>query len=270
MIYVTGDCHSNFRRFTKRRRAELSFELTEDDYVIVCGDFGLCWANDAEFKYNCDWLGSLPFKILFVDGNHENHAMLASYPVEMWNGGKVHHIVRDKIIHLMRGQVFNIEGSTFFTFGGASSHDVQGGILDRDDPLYQEKRRQAIRYDLPYRVINFSWWKEELPCEDELQEGLDILSQMGYQVDYVISHCGSNRLQDILSEYYKSATSCKRIYTTDILTEYFDKLEDKLQYKQWFCGHYHEDMRLDEKHTIIYNQILPIIDNYEISGKKSF
>lgn len=269
MIYITGDCHGDFKRFTKKQRMKLPFQLTENDYVIVCGDFGLCWADDAEFKYNCDWLGNLPFRILFVDGNHCNFNMLNSYPVEMWNGGKVHHIVRDKIIHLMRGQVFTIEDKTFFTMGGASSHDIQGGILDRDDLFYSEERRKAITRNLPFRVIGLDWWKEELPAEDELQEGLSNLSQMGYQIDYVISHCASNRVQNMLCDVSGMETN-NRVCEIDILTDYFDILENDLQYKQWFCGHYHVDVRLNEKHTIIYNQILPVIDNYEISDEKSF
>ena len=50
MIYITGDCHCDFRRFTKKQLKLLPFEMTEKDYVIVCGDFGLLWAKDAEFK----------------------------------------------------------------------------------------------------------------------------------------------------------------------------------------------------------------------------
>lgn len=50
--------------------------------------------------------------------------MIKEYQLEEWNGGKVRHIVRDKIILLERGQVFNIDDKTFFTFGGASSHDI--------------------------------------------------------------------------------------------------------------------------------------------------
>lgn len=34
--------------------------------------------------------------------------MLEEYPVEIWNGGKVHRI-NDSVIHLMRGQVFESE-----------------------------------------------------------------------------------------------------------------------------------------------------------------
>lgn len=46
------------------------------------------------------------------------------------------HIIRDKVILLERGQVFEIEGKSFFAFGGASSHDIQGGILDRQTVDY--------------------------------------------------------------------------------------------------------------------------------------
>ena len=203
MIYITGDCHGEFSRFSKKQRKNLSYEFTEGDYLIVCGDFGLCWTEDAEFKYNCDWLSGLPFTILFVDGNHENHAMLAKYPAELWNGGKVHHVVKDKIIHLMRGQVFNIEGNTFFTFGGASSHDIQGGILDKKDPRYKELKRRVIKKKMPYRINGVSWWREELPSAEEMQEGLNNLEQINFRVDYVITHCISNRIH--ISLHFKKA-----------------------------------------------------------------
>lgn len=66
--------------------------------------------------------------------------MIAEYPMEEWHGGKARHIIKDKVILLERGQVFEIDGKTFFTFGGASSHDIQGGILDRDDIDYDDDR----------------------------------------------------------------------------------------------------------------------------------
>ena len=57
---------------------------------------------------------------------------LNSFPVTMWHGGKVHK-VGNSVIHLMRGQVFRIAEKTFFTFGGAASHDIQGGIFEVKD-----------------------------------------------------------------------------------------------------------------------------------------
>ena len=54
------------------------------------------------------------------------------------DGGKVHKI-RPSVIHLMRGQVFELEGKKIFTFGGASCHDIDGGILELDDPEFRQK-----------------------------------------------------------------------------------------------------------------------------------
>lgn len=54
MIYATGDTHAQFMRFSKRRMHTKGLELTEKDYVIVCGDFGMCWDKSRTFEYNCD------------------------------------------------------------------------------------------------------------------------------------------------------------------------------------------------------------------------
>lgn len=101
-----------------------AFLPEKGDYVIVCGDLGLLWAKDREFEYHLKWLSGLPFTLLWVQGNHENYNMIAEYPTEQWNGGMARHIVRDKVILLERGQIFYMEGKSFFTFGGASSHDI--------------------------------------------------------------------------------------------------------------------------------------------------
>lgn len=53
MIYITGDTHGDFTRFSNKRLRKQGIELTEEDYVIVCGDFGLCWSKNATFEYNC-------------------------------------------------------------------------------------------------------------------------------------------------------------------------------------------------------------------------
>lgn len=75
---------------------------------------------------------TVPFTILFVAGNHDNYNMIEQYPLSNWNGGKVRQIIQDKVIYLERGQIYNIEGKTFFCLGGASSHDIEDGILDRN------------------------------------------------------------------------------------------------------------------------------------------
>ena len=42
MIYITGDIHGDPRRLSMECFPEQK-EMTKDDYVIICGDFGLVW-----------------------------------------------------------------------------------------------------------------------------------------------------------------------------------------------------------------------------------
>ena len=100
MIYITGDIHReqdihkiNPREFT------VGNSLTENDYVIICGDFGCVWDGSTGDNFWLKWLDSLPWNTLFIDGNHENFDVLNTYPVEEYKGGKVHRI-RSKVFHI--------------------------------------------------------------------------------------------------------------------------------------------------------------------------
>ena len=222
-FFITGDTHqsSTIRKLNNRSFPEQK-ELTKDDYVIVCGDFGMVWSNSAEELYWRKWLDKKPFTTLFVDGNHENFDILNSFPVEEWNGGKVHRI-SDTVIHLMRGQVFAIDGTKFFTMGGAPSIDKM------------------------YRKEGRSWWAQEIPSEAELLEGMDNLEAHNWAVDYVLTHTTSRRLMNEMGYLKEQAT----------LNSYFDNLEKSLDYKHWFFGHFHDDVCFD-KHTLVYNKIVEV------------
>ena len=47
MIYITGDTHSDFTRFTEDQ-FPIQSEMTKNDYVIICGDFGGVWTFEEE------------------------------------------------------------------------------------------------------------------------------------------------------------------------------------------------------------------------------
>lgn len=47
MIYITGDTHSDFTRFTEDR-FPMQSEMTKNDYVIICGDFWGVWTFEEE------------------------------------------------------------------------------------------------------------------------------------------------------------------------------------------------------------------------------
>ena len=124
MLYAIGDAHGGFQRFTRENFPE-QVNMTREDYVLICGDCSVVWDGGERDRESLKWLEQLPFTTLFIDGNHENYDRLAEYPIEEWYGGKIQRI-RPHVLHLMRGQVFDIDGCTFFTMGGASSHDIEG------------------------------------------------------------------------------------------------------------------------------------------------
>ncbi len=250
MIYITGDCHRNFERFNPSIFPEQK-EMTKDDYVIICGDFGGVWDKDAESKRETmllDWLECRPFTTLFVDGNHENFDRLYQYPVEEWYGGKVHKI-RSGILHLMRGQVFEISGKKIFTFGGASSHDISGGILEPTDPDFKGKKEILDRGYLPYRINHVSWWKEELPSVEEMEEGRKNLKTHGNKVDFIVSHCCASSTQVLLGG---------GLYQHDYLNQYLEELRQTVKFTKWFFGHYHDNRNVNAEEILLYEQIIRI------------
>lgn len=258
-IYVTGDCHGEFRKFNTKNFA-LQRGMDKRDYVIICGDFGGIWhedANNREEKYLMSWLADKPFTTLFVDGNHENFERLNSYPIEMWNGGKVHKI-NQSVIHLMRGQVYEIDGKKIFTFGGAQSHDTQGGVLDRDDPNYRKKVRDLDRNWIPYRINHLSWWKEELPSEEEMQEALTNLEKHDFKVDYIITHCGSSDTQDMIGG--------QGLYKKNILTEFLNRIKTEVEYKKWYLGHYHMDFNVTGTDVLLNKRIISLGEIFKMEG----
>lgn len=254
-IWITGDIHGDPVRFSTEDFPEQKTEnmCKEHDFVIICGDFGFVWDYTGESKYEkwwLDWLEEKPFTILFVDGNHENFNRLNSYPIEEWHGGKVHKI-RPSVIHLMRGEVYEIEGKKFFAFGGASSHDIQDGIIDpsKDEDWRQTARQWDKEFKL-FRIKNVSWWEQELPSKEEMENGRMNLAKHDYKVDYIISHCASSEVAAIFS---------RGLYRPDIMTDYLSEIIGMTEFKEHFFGHYHINYRIMNKYQILYEKIMRIV-----------
>lgn len=229
-IFVTGDVHGiaeyGASRFSSRSWPQ-GRALTRDDVVIVAGDFGFIWDGSRTDKYWLDWFESKPWTTCFVDGNHENHRMLAQLPVHEWNGGRVHG-ARPHVLHLMRGEVFNIAGTSLLAMGGAASHDKE------------------------YRREGKSWWPEEMPSEEEMDHCCASLERVGWKVDYAVTHEAPVALaKDLCREY-------GRDFEGDALQNFLGEVDARLRYKTWFFGHYRGDEWRDDKHRLIYRDIVPI------------
>lgn len=268
MIYITGDTHSDFQRFTKMNFPEQN-EMDKTDHVIICGDFGGVWypsmnsadsANSRYFKYckaenhNLDELDSRSFTTLFIPGNHENYDRLMSdeFPTVDYCNGKVKQI-RPSVLMLLRGEMYTIEDVKIFAFGGAASHDIHDGLLDSKDPDWKKKAKELDRNGkYMYRVKGLSWWPEEMPNEKEMQHGIDTLEENDWNCDFVVTHCAPSSTQTLLRGFGFGR------FQLDSLTNYLEEIRCKLSYKKWFFGHYHDNHAVNDKEILLYEQIIRI------------
>lgn len=228
MIFIAGDIHGTIdidKVVGYFSNEELTKNLTKQDYLILLGDTSICWDDgkiDTEVKHI---LRSLPVTTLFIDGNHDNHRLIAEYPVLEWNGGLVHEIEPD-ILHLMRGEVFTIAGKKFFAFGGAHSID-------------QLRRTEGV-----------SWWPEEMPNKEEYERGIKKLNRHNNCVDYILTHTAPAFIVDELGlEFMEGEEELQR---------YLEEIAENVGFKKWFCGHFHEDMIIEEKYHVMMDEIIQI------------
>ena len=227
LLHIFGDTHGPDEIFKINPKKFLDRDLTKDDAIVVCGDFGLPFfptdripANELKaknypqhniksaraYKMYTDWLASFPCDILFVDGNHDNHAFWAEQHTEQWNGGLIQRLPEaSNVIHLMRGEYYTIDGMTVWCMGGAES------------------------IDKIYRTEGVTWWREEIPSMKETWHGFDTLEEHGNKVDIILTHTLPQILMPI---YFRDISPIN-----DPTGVYLNEIYRRVEFKQWFCGH---------------------------------
>lgn len=222
-VYVTGDMHGCLERLYDR-----SFrKLKQGDVLIVCGDFGYIFDGSKTEKQVIDYLATRRFVTAFVDGTHDNMERINRARTTYWHGGMVHRI-KGNLIHLMRGQIFDIQGKTFFTFGGGES-------TDKD-----------------MRIENGLWWREEEPTPQEMAEGAQKLDEVGGKVDYIITHEPPSRVKSAILLRRGDADRVNK------LNGYFEEIGSFCEYKHWYFGSLHEDRIITEHHTCLFKKTVAL------------
>ena len=94
-----------------------------------------------------------------------------------------------------------------------------------------------------------SWWRQELPSREEMEEGRRNLAAHGYRVDFIVTHCCASSTQILLGG---------AMYQPDIATDYLEEIRQKTQFKKWFFGHYHGNRNVNAQEILIYEQMIRI------------
>lgn len=222
MIYITGDTHGDidYKKLLVLKDKNVSF----NDYLIICGDAGICWSIDC-LEYHLSLYRDIGCTIIFVDGNHENFEMINEFPLVEYKGALMHQI-DEHIFHVMRGEIMTLENKTFLCIGG------------------------AVSIDKMYRIPRISWWKEEEITFHDIDNALNNLEKVNNKVDYVITHCCDTIT--VTNSFY---------FRRDICTDQLNFVDKVVEYKHWYFGHYHFDRKISKKKTCLYNEIVCISEN---------
>lgn len=218
MICITGDMHGEYARYEDKKLKALK----EDDCLIVCGDFGFVWDGSERERSVLHKITEKRFRTLFVDGTHENFSLLQQYPVTALYGGLAQKIT-DNVFRLLRGEIYTIEGHTFFTFGGGDSADKE------------------------LRIDNGTWYREEQPTAAEMRAAAAHLDAVDRRVDYIITHQPPMK-ERVLVEGISPKTP---------LTTFFDEIAHHVQYRRWYFGSLHKNKKLPHAHCL-FTDIVPL------------
>lgn len=229
MIYITGDTHGKFW--------PLEFfcwlnNLSENDVVVVLGDAGVNHhlnTRDIQVK---KLIAGIPATIFCIHGNHEARpqSLPHLYHETEWRGGTV--FAEDEYPNLLfakDGEVYDFDGHSVIVIGGAYSVDKH----------YRLER-------------GWMWFPDEQP-DDEIKARVESkLEALNWKVDAVLTHtCPSSFVP---TEAFIEGIDQS---TVDRSTEHWlDTIEWKLDYRKWYCGHWHISKRVNRL-QFMYHDIEP-------------
>ena len=231
MIWITGDKHGVYNALIEKMSR---IDTRSEDTLVILGDVAANYYGAAapSDEYRKDLLSSLPLNVLCIHGNHELRPWwIKSYRKQEWSDGEVYvEENRPNLLFAVDGSTYNIEGKSFVALGGAYSVD---------------------KY---YRLQNaMRWFEDEQPSDEIKRFAEDNLEKNNWSVDYVLSHTCPYRVlpvESFLDGFDQSGID----RTTE---EWLGKIEQKLDYKRWFCGHFHIEKEV-EKVRFLFDDIIEV------------
>ena len=217
MIYITGDTHGSFNRIADFCREN---HTTKDDILIILGDAGINYHRGYMDIMNKDFLAELPITLLCIHGNHEQRPFtIPTYTEQEWHGGIVY-VEKEypSILFAKDGEIYDLDGQKAIAIGGAYSIDKMFRI-----------------------VYGYGWWADEQPSDEIKRYVEKQLAARDWRVDVVLSHTVPLKYEP--TEVFLPGVDQSRVDKST--EEWLGKIEERLQYRKWYCGHYHTEKEVD-------------------------
>lgn len=249
MLYVKGDIHGNVYELTQA--CELS-HLTREDYLVVTGDCGIPFGYNSphfdmnKFQRQLEELNSLWYNVVFIAGNHDDYDFIEQLPkVNMFNNDNVRQMVGcgitlDNVWYIDTPGVYDIAGKHCLIIPGADSHDIQEGILDPDEPNFEETLDTYCRTRYFFRIKHWSWWPQEAIDTGYIEEHLEELSNDYF--DLILTHDCPTEFSKLNNNRYPSTEG----------EEALQQVYQNVPFTMWFHGHMHYDRWYKDNLACIY------------------
>ena len=215
--YITGDTHGDFSRFSPFcSRFHTSFE----DTMIVLGDAGLNYGADMRDYIRKSEVSKLPLTFFCIHGNHERRPhTIPSYKLKQFHGGQVWYEPEfPQLLFAKDGEVYSFEGHECIVIGGAYSVDKE------------------------YRLLRgWHWFADEQPSEEIKERVESVLRDRDYKIDTVLSHTCPLGYEPV--EMFLDGLDQSQVDKST--EEWLGRIEERLEYRKWYCGHFHTDKKVD-------------------------
>ena len=221
--WVTGDTHGDFSRFYKLNSAVPEGETWG---VIILGDAGVnFWLTkrDKKLKYRiCDQYPNLHFYL--VRGNHEARPEDVEGMDVIWD-----YAVCDKVYwqpefpnikYLIDGFDYNFNGHKALVLGGAYSVDK----------WYRLEKQAAGFYG--------GWFANEQLSQEE--KDMIMSMEEGQSYDLILTHTCPWSWEP--RDLFLSCIDQSKV--DDSMEIWLDEVKEKVGWKVWLCGHFHDDRTL--------------------------
>lgn len=218
MVYITGDTHGDFSRYFDFVD---KISPTEDDVIIVLGDAGLNYHRNEADDSRKEFVNQFPFTTFCIHGNHEMRpGDIQSYQTKEFHGGIVwYEETYPNIAFAKDGEIYDFDCHSCIVIGGAYS-------LDKYERL----------------ELGMNWFANEQPS-DEIKSFVEKqLIERGNEIDIILSHTCPLKYEPV--EVFRPGVDQSQV---DKSTEiWLDKIENRVKYNKWYCGHYHTAKKIDK------------------------
>lgn len=224
-IYITGDVHGDFSDLQPWCR---SMKPRESDTIVLLGDTALNYfggERDVARKKCADELGP---KLFCIHGNHEMRPTEENgYELTEWHGGKVWLEPKfPNLIFAKDGELYDFGGKKAIVLGGAYSVDKDWRI-----------------------AYGYRWFPDEQPSEEIKKFAEKRLTAEDWKVDLVFSHTCPYKYRP--TEAMLHGLDQSKVDTST--EEWLDKIEDRLDYRKWYCGHWHINKQIDKMQFLFHD-----------------